>query len=115
MFDILSANIAYASFDSFLSNVTKLIINPIIVLLFALASAYFIYGVFQFIVNANNEEKKTEGKNHMLWGIVGLVIMMGVWTLLNLMLNTFNIDGINPQQGTVKLNDYSPSTPSMDQ
>lgn len=112
MINLFSANVAYASVDSFVANLGKLIINPLIVLLFALAAVYFIYGVFQFISNAENEEKRTEGKNHMLWGIIGLVVMIGVWAILNIVLNTFSLeDEINPKAGTVDLDPYEPNYP----
>lgn len=94
---------AYASLDSFITNVDSMIINPLIMLLFALALAYFLYGVFEFIANQSNDEKKTTGKSHMLWGIVGITIMIGVWAILGMILNTFNIQGIDPEKGTVKL------------
>lgn len=103
MKDLLYTNIAYASVDSFVSNVNKLIINPLIAFIFGLAVVYFLYGVFQFISNQENEEAKTKGKNHMIWGIIGIVIMMGVFTILNIIMNTFNIRGIDPEQGTVNL------------
>ena len=106
--DLFFTNIAYASVDSFVSNVNKLIINPLIILLFALAVVYFLYGIFEFISNQENEEKKTTGKNHMIWGIIGIVIMMGVFTILNIIMATFNIEGISPEEGTVQLNDYEP-------
>ena len=106
--DLLFTNIAYASVDSFVSNVNKLIINPLIILLFGLAVVYFLYGIFEFISNQENEEKKTTGKNHMIWGIIGIVIMMGVFTILNIIMATFNIEGISPEEGTVQLNDYEP-------
>jgi uncharacterized membrane protein YidH (DUF202 family) len=106
--DLFFTNIAYASVDSFLSNVNKLIINPLIILLFALAVVYFLYGVFEFISNGENEEAKTKGKSHIIWGIVGIVIMMGVFTILNMIMNTFNIENIDPKEGTVKLPDYNP-------
>ncbi|MSU44911.1 hypothetical protein EXS45_01900 [Candidatus Nomurabacteria bacterium] len=107
--NFLFTNVAYAGVDSFIVNVNREIINPLILLLFALALIYFLYGMFEFIGNSTNDEKKTIGKSHMLWGIIGLTIMMGVWTILNIILNTLNIqDQINPQEGTVKLNDYNP-------
>ena len=106
--DLLFTNIAYASVDSFVSNVNRLIINPLIILLFGLAVVYFLYGIFEFISNQENEEKKTTGKNHMIWGIIGIVIMMGVFTILNIIMRTFNIEGINPEEGTVQLDDYNP-------
>lgn len=109
---IFLPHIAYADFNSFLNNLNSLIINPLIRLLFALAIAYFLYGVFVFLTNADNENERTAGKNHMLYGVVGLTVMMGVWGILNLVLNTLNIQGIDPESGTVELNDYTPSTPN---
>lgn len=94
--------------NTFIGNVDRMIINPLILLLFALALAYFLYGVFEFIINQQNEEKKTSGKSHMLWGVVGLTIMMGVWTILGAIMNTFNITGVNPEQGEVSLPPYDP-------
>ena len=102
--DLFSTKIAYASLDSFIGKVDNLIINPIIGFLFALAVVYFLYGVFEFIANGANDEKKTTGKAHMMWGIIGLTIMMGVFMIMNMILNTFNINGINLEQGTVQLN-----------
>ena len=89
--------------DAFIGKVDTLIINPLISLLFALAVVYFLYGVFEFLMNQDNEEAKTKGKSHMVWGIVGITIMMGVWTILGMIINTFNIKGIDPQKGTVQL------------
>ncbi|OGI65381.1 hypothetical protein A3A95_00815 [Candidatus Nomurabacteria bacterium RIFCSPLOWO2_01_FULL_39_18] len=106
--DLFSTKVAYASLDSFILSVNKLIVNPLITLLFALALAYFLYGVFQFIANQENEEKKTSGKSHMLWGIIGITIMMAVWTILGLIINTFNITEVNPEEGEVKLPEYDP-------
>ena len=103
--DLFSTKIAYASVDSFVSNLDKLIINPLIYLLFALALVFFLFSVAEFIFNQDNEEKKTAGKSHMLWGIVGITIMMGVWTILGIILNSLNIpkSQIDPEKGTVNL------------
>lgn len=106
--DFFSAKVAYADFNSFLVNVNREIINPLILFLFALAVAYFLFGALEFIINQANEEKKTSGKSHMLWGIIGITIMMGVWAILNIILSTFNITGIKPETGEVKLPDYIP-------
>jgi len=108
MIDLFFTNVAHAeSVDQFIANVDRLIINPLILLLFALAVVYFLYGVFEFIANGANEEKKTAGKSHMLWGVVGIGIMMAVFTILQLVMNTLNIKGIDPEQGTVELDNFS--------
>jgi len=111
--DLFFPNIAYASLDSFVLNVENLIIDPLIKFLFALAVVYFLYGVFQFLANQENEEKKTAGKQHMLYGVIGITIMMGVWFILDVILRTINIPSsdIDPKTGRVRLNDYTPTPP----
>lgn len=107
-----TTNIAYASVDSFVASVNRVIVNPLIGLLFAVALLYFMYGMFTFIMNAESDEKRTEGKNHMIYGVLGMTVMMGVFGILNLVLRTFNLDDdVNPQTGEVKLNDYNPTFP----
>jgi succinate dehydrogenase/fumarate reductase cytochrome b subunit len=95
-------------FDTFLANVNTQIINPLIVFLFALALVYFLYGMTEFLWNGGNDEKKTIGKSHMLWGVVGLTIMVGVWAILNVILNTLGITGIKPESNEVTLPPYNP-------
>lgn len=113
--DLFFVHQAYAAenLDQFIVNVDTYIINPLIILLFAVAVVYFLWGVFQFLSNPDNEEMKTNGKQHMMYGILGITIMMAVWTLLSIILNTLEISDsdINPKQGTVHLQDYTPSDP----
>ena len=89
--------------DAFIANLNRLIINPLILLLFALALVYFLWGVLEFMVNQDNEEKRTTGKKHMVWGIVGLTIMVGVFAIMSLILRTFNISGAHLKTGEVQL------------
>jgi len=107
--DLFSTKIAFADLNSFIGKVDTMIITPLIGFLFALAVVYFLYGVFEFLMNQENEEKKTTGKSHMLWGIVGITIMMGVWTILGIVVNTLGVsDQVNPEQGTVNLPSANP-------
>lgn len=108
MIDLFLPNIAYASVDTFIAKVNEVIINPLILLMFALALVFFFYGIVEFLANPESDEKKTKGKSHMIWGIVGITIMMGVWFIMHLVMNTLNIEGINPEKGEVKLNEYAP-------
>jgi uncharacterized membrane protein YfcA len=70
------------------------IINPLIGLLLAVALAYFIYGVVKFIANADNDTAREKGKQHILYSIIGLVIMVGVWGILNLLMNVIGPENI---------------------
>ena len=93
--DFFSTKVAYAGLDELLVKVSDKIINPLILLLFAVAMVYFLYGVLEFILHQDNEEAKTTGKTHMIWGVIGLTIMIGAWTLMSWVINTFNIKGID--------------------
>jgi uncharacterized membrane protein YidH (DUF202 family) len=101
--DLFSTKIAHASLDSFLVKVSDNIINPLIIFMFALAMVFFLYGVLEFFLNQDNEEAKTNGKSHMIWGVIGLTIMLGVWTILGMIINTFDIKGIDVKDGEIKV------------
>ncbi len=67
------------------------IINNIIVpVLFAVAFIVFVWGAFKtFILGANSEDVKEQGKNLMLWGLIGFFVMVSVWGLVNILTGTF--------------------------
>jgi len=92
--DLFSTKIAYASLDEFLVKVSVEVINPLIIAFFAVAIAIFLYGVLEFVMNQDNEEAKTKGKSHMIWGVVGITIMMAAWPILVVIKNTFELDEI---------------------
>ena len=72
------------------------IINPAILIVFALGFLLFVYGLVEFLWNLNEGGENKEGKQHMLWGIVGMLIMVSVWGILDLLDNTFGLDFRNP-------------------
>ncbi len=83
---------AYAkTFDELVFNINRTIINPLIQFAFIVAFVIFIWGVMEFIRNANNPTKREEGQQHMIWGIVGLAIMVGVYGIMSLLINTFGL------------------------
>lgn len=73
--------------DTLLNNIASKILNPLIGLMIAIALLLFIYGVIEFIYGADNEDKRNEGKQHIIWGIVGLFIMVGVFGLMSIIIN----------------------------
>ncbi|OGI96405.1 hypothetical protein A3I25_00020 [Candidatus Nomurabacteria bacterium RIFCSPLOWO2_02_FULL_42_17] len=84
--------VAYADFDAVLRKVNQTILNPLIALLFAVALVMFIWGVVEFTANAGNEEKRTTGRQHILWGIVGMIIMISVFGIMRLITGTIGSD-----------------------
>ena len=69
-------------------------INSVLVpLIFALAFIVFIWGIFQyFIAGGADEEKRKEGKKFALYGIIGFFIMISIWGIVNLLVNSTGFD-----------------------
>ena len=68
---------------------TCTIIDSVIPLLFVLSIAGFVYGIMQYFLNPENEEKRKQGKSFMIWGIVALFVMVSIWGLVGILSNTF--------------------------
>jgi hypothetical protein len=73
-----------------LGKITQNIVNPLILLLIALAVVVFIAGVVEFIWahTQGSEDKIGDGKRHMLWGIIGLFVTVSAFGIMNLICNT---------------------------
>ncbi|MBI2096417.1 MAG: hypothetical protein HYT43_02175 [Candidatus Taylorbacteria bacterium] len=67
------------------------IVNPLMELLFALAVVVFVWGVYEFIRGADNEQAREKGRLHMIWGIVGIAIMVSVYGIIAVIVNTLGI------------------------
>jgi len=72
--------------------ITCTIERTVIPLLFAIALVIFIWGVVQYVINSDQEEKKAKGRQFMIWGIIGLTVMIGVWGLVGILGGTFGIN-----------------------
>jgi uncharacterized membrane protein len=88
-----------AALDAFLNNVVREVINPIILLLSAVAFVVFLWGVFEFIRQAGDATKREEGRRAILWGLVGLVVIYGAYGLINIAADTFTLDHVAPGAG----------------
>lgn len=87
--------IVYAdALDNFLFKLNAQVINPLIKFVFLIAFVIFIYGVMEYVRGADNEKKRTEGKDHMMWGIIGFVIMFGVFGIITILADITGIRGL---------------------
>src|SRR3989338_4072851 len=71
-----------------LNRISQFIINPMIFTLFSAAFVVFIWGLVQFVAQLDNEESRSTGGKHMLWGIIGMVVMVGVNSIIAIIQNT---------------------------
>ncbi len=77
--------------------VTNIINGVLVPLVFAIAFVVFIWGVFQyFILAGGNEEKRKQGQDLMLYGLIGFFVMVSVWGLVNILVGTFDLQKVIP-------------------
>jgi len=73
-----------------IDRIENVILNPIITLLFALAVFYFLWGLMDVVSSGDDSSKRTQGRNHIMWGLVGIFIMVAVYGLMNVAINTIS-------------------------
>ena len=83
-------------FNSILSRVQG-IINSLIPFIIGLAVLVFLWGVFSYITAGADEEKRGKARDLIIWGVVFLFVMVSVWGLVNILINTFGLDDSIPQ------------------
>lgn len=69
----------------------KSLLDSIIPIIITLAVIYFFYGVAKYVMAAGDEEAQKAGRSIMIWGIVGLFVIVAVWGLVALLGSTFGI------------------------
>ena len=72
------------SFKALLLKVNYYVINPLVTLLFAVSLIVFVWGVIEFLRERDSSSQKAnDGKQHLLWGLVGMFIMISVFGIMN--------------------------------
>ena len=69
------------------------LIRASIPILISISVIVFVWGVFRYVL-AEGEDKK-KGRDVMMYGIIGLFVMVSVWGLVALVYNTFGLDNYN--------------------
>ena len=86
---ILTAYAATYTIKSLVGSIIKVFVNPFVIFLSTLAIVWFLWGLFQFMANAGNEEGREVGRRHMISGLIGLFIMISAYGIMQLITNTF--------------------------
>jgi ABC-type phosphate transport system permease subunit len=91
-----SANVG----DALITKIGTYIIDPLLLVIFAAGFFMFMWGLFQFMVSSNSGEDLSDGKRHMIYGTLGMFIMVSVYGILSLLASTFGLNVANPTINT---------------
>jgi phosphatidylglycerophosphatase A len=70
------------------------ILNQVIPILMVIATIVFLYGVIGYITAGADEEKRTDSKSYIIWGLIGLFAIVAVWGIVKVLVNTFGLGGV---------------------
>lgn len=80
--------------DAFsLIRILQNIVDAVIPFIIGLGILVLIYGIFNFISSAGDEEARAGAKQLIIWGVIGIFVMVSVWGLVNILMGTFFKDG----------------------
>lgn len=69
--------------EQLLTTITSEIITPLYQVAVGVAFVYFVFGAAKYVIDLNKPDKKTFGRSHLLYGLIGLFIMLSVGGILN--------------------------------
>lgn len=95
---------AKATAQGFVDAINQAILFPVIALLMAVAFVVFLYGAFIFVKNANNEAARETGRNHLIYGVIGMLVMLSAFAILNVAANTFGLTTQLDEAGNTSTN-----------
>jgi len=89
-------------------NVVGVIVTLLVPIVSTLAIVFFFYGLAKYVLNSGDEEKKEEGKNIMIWGVLAMFVLVTIWGIVGFLQKTVgNTQG--PNNINIDLPDVHPS------
>jgi hypothetical protein len=70
------------------------LINITIPLIIGLALFMFLWGLIKYVTAGGNDDTISEARKFMFFGIVALFVMISVWGLVGILVNTFFSGGV---------------------
>jgi hypothetical protein len=84
----------FGEVGQFFVKISNFINSTLIPLVFGLALLVFIWGIFKFFILGGSEEsKREEGKQLMMYAIIGFVLMVSIWGIVNLIAGGLGFSG----------------------
>lgn len=79
----------------------KFIVDPAIYLVFTAGLLVFMYGLVVFLYKLREGSDHREGVQHMVWGLAGMLIMVSVYGIITLVVNTIGANPKDPDVGRI--------------
>ncbi len=65
------------------------LVDTIIPLFMVIAVAVFLWGIIRYITSAGDEEKAKAARGYIIYGLIGLFVMVAFWGIIRVVASTF--------------------------
>ena len=87
--------------EALLERIITYVIDPALRVVFTLGLLMFIVGIVEFLWGVKSGEVSKTGKDHMVYGLVGMLIMVSVYGIIALIVNSFGLNISSTDVGRV--------------
>ena len=77
--------------------------NLIIELAISIAVLWIIINVVRYLIATNDPDKRKEGGQGILYGVIGLFVILSIWGLVAILRNSFQTDTQRPSFQDIKI------------
>jgi len=84
------------TFQALINLIILNILTPVVSFLVGIALVVFIWGVLRYIGKAGDEAEREKARQLIIWGIVGIFVMVSVWGLVGVLTGSFDWNTANP-------------------
>ena len=92
MYAYAATTAAQEAAQGFLTKINEAILYPLITLMMAVALLIFLYGAFEYVRGAANDGDRETGRRHLLYGVIGMLVMLSALAILTIAAGTFDLD-----------------------
>ncbi|QQG42796.1 MAG: hypothetical protein HYW15_01130 [Candidatus Giovannonibacteria bacterium] len=84
---------------AYAANVTSIlaqlesVLNRVIPILMIVATIVFLWGVIRYVTAGGDEEKLADGRRFIIFGLVGLFVMIAIWGVVRAIVAQFGVGG----------------------
>ncbi len=102
-------NLIFAkSFREFTKELYSGFAQDIITLLIAAAALFFIYNVLVFMWKSSQGDDNSGQKPNLFWSFIALLVIVSIWGIIKLVLNTFDVNKPNGNNIYQKYKNFDP-------
>jgi hypothetical protein len=79
------------TFKTFVEDVVGVLNSYVVPIIIALIFLFFVWGIAKSFILDGSDQARAQGRQFVLWGIIAIAVLLGVWGIVNMLLSTLNL------------------------